>query len=93
MQLITAIVAPSRVDAVLRGLRIFGVRGWTLSHAYAIGPPTVHVVRLDLVAANVDTPDLARIIARAALPTGLWITPVDLMVRIATGERGPNAVL
>jgi nitrogen regulatory protein P-II 1 len=102
MQLITAIVAPSKVDTILRGLRLFGVLGWTLSRVYLSGQPCV---RLDLVAPNADTPDLARLIARAATggpvaarraaqvtPACLWITPLDAVTRIRTGERGPDAV-
>jgi hypothetical protein len=63
MQLITAIVAPSRIDAVLRGLLRFGLCGWNLSRAYVVdrGPDTF--VRLDLVAANADATDVVRVIA------------------------------
>jgi nitrogen regulatory protein PII len=99
MQLITAIVAPSRVDTVLRGLRLFGVQGWTLSQVFYLSGRAHLCVRLDLLAPNVDAPDLVRVIARAATapptwgtPAGLWVTPVDTVVRIRTGERGPDAV-
>jgi nitrogen regulatory protein P-II 1 len=98
VQLITAIVAPARVDTVLRGLRLFGVQGWTLSRVYLAGRAQP-CVRLDLLAPNVDAPDLVRVIARAATappsrgtPAGVWVTPVDTVVRIRTGERGPDAV-
>jgi len=99
MQLITAIVAPSRIDAVLNGLKTLGVRGWNLSVAYVLGQRPVRVVRLDIVAANADTPDFVRVITRAAdgkrspsAPAGLWVTPVDAVVRISTGAHGPDAV-
>jgi nitrogen regulatory protein P-II 1 len=94
MQLITAIVAPSRIDAVLRGLRRFGLFGWNLSRVYVIDRGPVTFVRLDLVAANVDAADVVRVIARTTEPVtpSVWVTPLDLMVRIRTGERGPAAV-
>jgi nitrogen regulatory protein P-II 1 len=98
MQLITAVVPPSRMDAVLSGLRRFGVLGWNLSTAYADGlglvGGLVGVTRLDLVAANADTADVVRVIMRAAAPAAVrvWVTPVDLIIRISTGESGPAAV-
>jgi nitrogen regulatory protein P-II 1 len=94
MQLITAVVAPSRINAVLRGLRTFGVRGWILSTVYALGSPPVAHVRLELVAANADSDDVVRVVMRAAGPPmpRVWVTPLDLAVRIRNGERGPDAV-
>jgi nitrogen regulatory protein PII len=87
------------VDTVLRVLRLFGVEGWTLSRVYLSGQQFRPCVRLELLAPNVDAPDLVRVIARAATappargtPAGLWVTPVDTVVRIRTGERGPDAV-
>jgi nitrogen regulatory protein PII len=94
MQLITAVVAPSRIDAVLRGLRTFGMRGWNLSTVYELGSGPVAQVRLELVAANADSDDVVRVVLRAAAPAmpRVWVTPVDLVVRIRNGERGPDAV-
>jgi nitrogen regulatory protein P-II 1 len=94
MQLITAVVAPPRIDAVLRGLKAFGLCGWNLSRAYDMGVGPASQVRLELVAANADFDDVVRIIVRAAAPVAprVWVTPVDLVVRIRTGEVGPEAV-
>jgi nitrogen regulatory protein P-II 1 len=94
MQLVTALVAPSRIDAVLRGLRAFGLCGWNLSRTYAMGRGPIVYIRLELVAANADTADVVRVIRRAATPVtpNVWVTPVDLVVRVRTGERGPDAV-
>ena len=94
MQLITAVVAPSRIDAVLRGLRSFGMHGWNLSTVYALGSAPVARVRLELVTANADSDDVVRVVLRAAAPSipRVWVTPVDLVVRIRNGERGPDAV-
>jgi hypothetical protein len=94
VQLITAVIASSRIDAVLLGLRRFGLRGWTLDRAYALSTRARPVVRLDIVAANVDAYDVVRVISRAAIPVTphVWVTPVEYVVRIRTGEEGPDAV-
>jgi nitrogen regulatory protein PII len=94
VQLITAVVASSRIDAVLLGLRRFGLRGWTLDKAYALGTRPTPVVRLDVVTANADAYDVVRVISRAAIPVTphVWVTPVDYVVRIRSGEQGPDAV-
>jgi nitrogen regulatory protein PII len=94
VQLITAVIASSRVDAVLLGLRRFGLHGWTLERAYTLGARPDQVVRLNIVAANVDAHDVVRVLSRAADPATphVWVTPVDHVVRIRTGEQGPDAV-
>jgi nitrogen regulatory protein PII len=94
VQLITAVIASSRIDAVLLGLRRFGLRGWTLDRGYALGARPTPVVRLDIVAANADAYDVVRVISRAANPVAphVWVTPVDFVVRICSGEQGPDAV-
>jgi nitrogen regulatory protein P-II 1 len=94
VQLITAVIASSRIESVLLGLRRFGLCGWTLDPAYAFYARPARVVRLDIVTANVDAPDVVRVISRAAAPIAphVWVTPVDHVVRIRTGEMGPDAV-
>jgi nitrogen regulatory protein P-II 1 len=107
MMLISAVLEPSRVDSVKRALTLFDVRGLTLSRVLVpAGRPVVEVyrggrwrptllprVRLDLLASNADTPDLARIVARAAQrDVSVWVTRVDDLVRIRTGERGLDAL-
>ncbi len=74
MQLITAVVAPSRLDRVLKALRLFDVRGWTITRLAVLnldGPrgqsarrrQTEVCNRLEIIASNDDTPDLVRVIA------------------------------
>jgi nitrogen regulatory protein PII len=94
VQLITAVIASSRIDAVLLGLRRFGLRGWTLGRAYALHTQPHPVVRLDILTANADAYDVVRVISRAAAPVvpRVWVTPVDHVMRIRTGEQGPDAV-
>jgi nitrogen regulatory protein PII len=78
--LITAVVVPSRVEAVQRALRLFGVQGLTVSRIFVPIRPGVHVeiyrgarwdaalqprVRLEILASDADTPDLVHVIWRA----------------------------
>jgi nitrogen regulatory protein P-II 1 len=107
MMLISAVLEPSTVDAVKQALLLFDVRGLTLSQVLVpVRRPGVEVyragrwratmrprVRLDLLASNADTPDLARVVARAAQrDVCVWVTRVDDLVRIRTGERGLDAL-
>jgi nitrogen regulatory protein PII len=107
MMLISAVLEPSRVDIVKRALLLFDVRGLTLSRVLVpVRGAEIEVyrggrwratmrprVRLDLLASNADTPDLARIVARAAQrDVSVWVTRVDDVVRIRTGEHGPDAL-
>jgi nitrogen regulatory protein P-II 1 len=107
MMLISAVLEPSRVDIVKRALQLFDVRGLTLSRVLVpVRQSAVEVyrgdrwratmrprVRLDLLASNADAPDLARVVARAAQrDVRVWVTQVDDVVRIRTGERGLDAL-
>jgi nitrogen regulatory protein P-II 1 len=109
MMLITAVVAPSRVVAVKRALGLFGVLGLTRSHTFVEATRGARVevyrgtrsvvslaprVRLEVLSANADTPDLVRVITRAVTGSDLqlWVTRVDHLVRIRTGEVGLDAL-
>ena len=54
-------------------------------------------VRLEIVVADEDADDIIELIGRAA-STGkigdgkIWLTPVDNLARIRTGERGSDAI-
>ncbi len=54
-------------------------------------------VRLDVVVADDDAADVVDVIVKSA-STGqigdgkVWTTPVDDLVRVRTGERGPDAI-
>jgi nitrogen regulatory protein P-II 1 len=54
-------------------------------------------VRLDVVVADEDAADVVDVIVKSA-STGqigdgkVWTTPIDDLVRVRTGERGPDAV-
>jgi nitrogen regulatory protein P-II 1 len=108
MMLITAIVAPSRVVPVRRALSLFGVRGLSTTRVFGPargGKVEVYRgarwtasltprVRLDVLSPNEDTRDLVRVISRAATGSDLelWVTRVDHLVRIRTGEVGLDAL-
>jgi nitrogen regulatory protein P-II 1 len=53
-------------------------------------------VRIDLVAPDHDTTDLIHIITKLAprkrCTESIWITPVETLTRIRTGERGTDAL-
>jgi nitrogen regulatory protein P-II 1 len=57
-------------------------------------PPLTPRVRLDVLSANDDAADLVRVISRAVTGSDLvlWVTRVDLVVRIRTGEVGLDAI-
>jgi nitrogen regulatory protein P-II 1 len=53
-------------------------------------------VRVELITAERDTADLVRILTKLTSPRGspghIWITPVETLTRIRTGERGTDAL-
>jgi nitrogen regulatory protein P-II 1 len=54
-------------------------------------------IKVDVVVADADAADLIGVIAKAA-NTGkigdgkIWVTPVDEVIRVRTGERGSDAL-
>jgi nitrogen regulatory protein PII len=114
VKLITAVVPSSRLGPIMTALRLFGVRGLTLSWVYVVdaGDDRVEIyrgvshrampdaqVRLDVLAPDDDTHDLVHVIIRAAVMTstrtslaGVWVTPVNEVVRICNGEQGMAAL-
>jgi nitrogen regulatory protein P-II 1 len=53
-------------------------------------------VRIDLIAPDHDIADLVHIITKVAPRRGcsenIWITPVEALTRVRTGERGTDAL-
>jgi nitrogen regulatory protein P-II 1 len=112
MKLLTAIIKPHRLDEVRAALDAFGVRGLTVTEVQGYGRQKGHTevyrgaeyqvdfvpkLRLDVVVADEDAPDLVDVVVRAAA-TGqigdgkVWVTGLDEVVRVRTGERGPDAL-
>lgn len=112
MKLVTAIIKPSRLDAVLEAVKDVGVAGMTVSEVRGFGRqkgktevyrgaeyevkllPKVKIeiaTSADLVDAIVDA-------VTAAARTGkigdgkLWVSDLELITRIRTGERDLEAI-
>jgi nitrogen regulatory protein P-II 1 len=53
-------------------------------------------VRIDLIALDHDIPDLVHIITKVAsmraCPENIWVTPVEALAKVRTGERGTDAL-
>jgi nitrogen regulatory protein P-II 1 len=96
MKLITAILKPFKLDEVKDALQAAGINGMTVSEASGFGRQRGHTE----VYRGVDDKDAAStvdVIVKAA-STGsigdgkVWTTPVEQVVRVRTGERGPEAI-
>jgi nitrogen regulatory protein P-II 1 len=106
--IVTAIVGPFAVDDVRAGLELLDVSGLTISevdghgrrrgHTEAYRGADHHVdlvpkTRLEIV---VDEPVVEPVVS--ASRTGrigdgkVWVTPVETVVRVRTGERGSDAL-
>ncbi|TCJ35362.1 P-II family nitrogen regulator [Parafrankia sp. BMG5.11] len=112
MKLVTAIVRPHRVDDMRAALTTYGVHGMTVSQVTGFGlemwrtqtyrgnafhDESTSNIRLELVVADSDAPDVVNVIRRAAASTSsgagkIWVLPVEGLARIRTGERGTDAL-
>lgn len=112
MKLITVVLRPVQFDALKHALALFGVRGMTVAQVYYTGDHTERVemyrgqrfasdleprLRIEVLAADDEAPDLVRVITRVMASGGptaapAWITPVDRVARVRTGEYGPDAL-
>ncbi|MFF8727449.1 P-II family nitrogen regulator [Streptomyces sp. NPDC015171] len=112
MQLITAIVRPSRLDEVRTALQELGVHGLTVTEASGYGRQRGHTevyrgaeyrvdlvpkTRVEAVVEDAVAGEVIDAIVRAARTgrTGdgkVWSVPVETVVRVRTGERGPDAL-
>jgi len=109
LQLVTAIIRPSRIDDVRDVLEGMGI---TVTEVHGFSRQGGHLetyrgaeyqielvpkVRVELVVEAVDVDRLLDLLAEAArtgkLGDGkIWVTPVDQVVRVRTGEDGAAAV-
>src|SRR4029450_12140752 len=108
MKLVTAIIKPFKLDDVKAALETLGVQGLTLSEVNGFGRQKGHTevyrgaeYTVDLVPkvkVEVLVDDGARLDLVEAARTGkigdgkVWVTPVDLVVRVRTGERDADAI-
>jgi nitrogen regulatory protein P-II 1 len=97
MKLVTAIIKPFTLTDVKAGLEKAGVLGMTVSEAQGYGRQQGPKMRLEVVVDDAVVDRVIDVIVRAAR-TGkigdgkVWVTPVDTVVRVRTGERGVEAV-
>ena len=112
MKLVTAIVQPSRLDALKDALGKLGVLGMTVSDVQGYGRQQGHTevyrgaeyavdfvekVRVEVVVDDTTVEKVVDGIVHAAR-TGrvgdgkVWVTAVDSVVRVRTGETGVEAI-
>lgn len=115
MKLITAIIQPYRLDAVISALELVGISGVTLSEAQGAGRQKGHTevyrgaeyqvdyvpkLRLEILTTDAQTETVITAILEAAHSSGggaigdgkIWVTEVQEVVRVRTGERGEDAI-
>ena len=107
MMLVTAILKPFALEEVRAGLERLDISGMTVSEVSGYGRQRGHTevyrgaeYTVDFVPKVVDDAAVERVIdavARAARSGKIgdgkvWVTPVDTMVRVRTGERGADAL-
>jgi nitrogen regulatory protein P-II 1 len=98
MKLITAIVKPFTLEDVKTGLEQTGILGMTVSEVQGYGRQKGHTEVYRGAEYSVDfVPKVVDVIVQAAR-TGkigdgkVWVSPVDTVVRVRTGERGTDAL-
>ena len=79
MKLITAIVKPFKLDDVKDALKAAGVQGITVSEVRGFGRQGGHSETYRGAEYKIDFGKI-------------WVAEVDRLVRIRTGEEGPDAI-
>ncbi len=103
LSLVTAVIKPFAVDAVKDALKGAGVAGLTLTEVKGFGRQGGHTETYrgaeyaEVVVPLEDAESVANVIRQAAssgkIGDGkIWITSVDRVIRIRTGEMGVDAI-
>jgi nitrogen regulatory protein P-II 1 len=99
MKQVTVIIKPGSYDDVMSALRSFGVRGLTVTRIFGSGrgPRGAREVlaphtRLDILATDSDAADVVRVVAAIAGHGIVYVTRVDRITRVRTGESGVPAL-
>lgn len=112
MKLITAIIAPWKLDDVRAALEAAGIGGMTIGEVQGYGRQRGHTevyrgaeyrvdfvpkLRIDVVVDDRDAGQIVDVIVNAARSGRIgdgkvWMTTVEDLVRIRTGERGSDAL-
>jgi nitrogen regulatory protein P-II 1 len=98
MKLITAVVKPFKLEEVKDALKAAGIAGMTVSEVRGFGRQGGHTetyrgaeYQIDFVDSVVET--IASAAATGKIGDGkIWVTDVERLIRIRTGEEGPDAV-
>jgi len=102
MKLITAVVTPPEFEAIKKALDIFGITGLTItevfqrdltgaSHDQIYRGQRFHIDLLPHVRMEVIH-IIAKLTSPRGSPENIWITPVEILTRVRTGERGTDAL-
>jgi nitrogen regulatory protein PII len=100
MKLVTAIIKPFKLDDVKSALREAGIAGMTVSEVYRGQEYTIDFVPKVRIEVLADEADLDRVIDAVVgaartdkIGDGkIWVTSVEQIVRIRTGERDHDAI-
>jgi nitrogen regulatory protein P-II 2 len=117
MKLITAILKPEKLDALVESVVDAGARGLTVTEVRGFGrqygqlsiartaagvsgerqTALLPKIRLDIVVLDDDAEAMIDTIAKCASTPAIgdgkvWVTTVDSVLRVRTGERDRNAV-
>ena len=105
MKLITAIIQPHKLDDVKEALAAAGVHGLTVSEANGYGRQRGHTevyrgaeytvdlipkIRVEVLSDDADAETLVGVIVKSA--GKVWVTPLDSVTRVRTGETGSAAI-
>ncbi len=89
MKLITAIVKPTKVDDIKDALHKAGVHGMTVSEVRGFGRQKGHK---EIYRGAEYTVDVKTANTGAIGDGKVWVTSVDSVVRVRTGETGKEAL-
>ena len=101
MKLVTAVIKPFKLDDVKSALETFGIHGLTVSEASGYGRQRGHTEVYRGAEYTVDLVPKVRIVVDVIVKSAqtgrigdgkVWVSPVDSVVRVRTGERGPDAL-
>ena len=96
MKLVTAVIKPFKLDEVKDALRALDTAGLTVSEVRGFGRQGGHT-EVEIVVDEAEVDAVVDAI-RGAAATGqigdgkIWVTDVSRIVRIRTGDEGPDAV-
>jgi nitrogen regulatory protein P-II 1 len=91
VKLITAIIKPFKLDEAKEALRGLGVAGMTVSEVQGFGRQRGHTEVYRGTEYTVDFVPKVRVEVLVD-DRKVWVTPVEQVIRIRTGEMGPDAL-